>query len=56
MTLAYLDAGSGSAILAALAGGSAGMAAIVRAKWHGMKSRSRRDDTVETPQPDEVGH
>ena len=34
VTLAYLDAGTGSMIIAAVAGGAAGIAVLVRMYWH----------------------
>jgi hypothetical protein len=37
MVLGYLDAGSGSMILQALAGGVAGIAVVGRLYWHRLK-------------------
>lgn len=51
--LGYLDAGSGSMILAALAGGVAGIAVLGRLYWHrflGVFSKSHRAKAAETAQ------
>ena len=45
--IAYLDAGTGSVLLAAIAGGAAGVAVLVRLYWNrflGIFSKERRDE------------
>jgi hypothetical protein len=50
MALAYLDAGSGSLIIAALAGGAAGVAVLLKLYWNrflGVFSKNRRERAAE---------
>ena len=48
--LGYLDAGTGSMLVAALAGGAAGLAVLIRLYWHrflGVFSKSHREKATE---------
>ena len=45
--LAYLDAGTGSVLIAAIAGGAAGVAVLAKLYWNrflGVFSKSRREE------------
>lgn len=48
--LAYLDAGSGSMLIQAIAGGLAGAAVFVRYRWHTIKSWLKKDSEPEMEQ------
>lgn len=53
MIIAYLDAGTGSMILAAIAGGAAGIAVLLKMYWNrfvGLFSRKRRAAAEEARQ------
>lgn len=46
LVIAYLDAGTGSLVLAAIAGGAAGVGVLVKMYWNrtlGLFSKNRRD-------------
>ena len=47
-TLAYIDAGSGSYLLAAIAAGASGVWFFVRSKWASLTNRGTKADAVET--------
>lgn len=48
--LAYPDAGSGSMLLQAIAGGLAGLAVFAKCRWHSIRQWMRRDSKPETEQ------
>lgn len=47
---AYLDAGSGSMLVQAIAGGLAGLAVFVKYRWSSIRQWMRRDSETETEQ------
>lgn len=47
-TLAYIDAGSGSYLLAAIAAGASGVWFFVRAKWAALTKRGKTTEVAET--------
>ena len=48
----YIDAGSGSYLLAAIASGAAGLWFFVRTKFSSLTGRSKSTGTAETTAPD----
>lgn len=50
-TLAYIDAGTGSMLVQALLGGTAGLIVFFKAKGRTLLRRNKSSDRLETPEP-----
>jgi hypothetical protein len=50
-TVGYIDAGTGSYLLAAMAGGAAGIWFFIRSKWASIRGRGPGKDSPEGTEP-----